>query len=225
MRSMWLNVNFNINPPTQWSCCYPGFIRLIIRKWKRCYPSPACWGTQLHVSAWSQPYPSSFMTTAKPWQQKPALQHTDLRCSSYQNKLWHSAFCSCAPPFASLITVLLMWRVQCSSPTVPACLCTQNSAFLSLSPPDVESASCSTALNLFYPVCVASLFLEIHSCGCLELHRRKNLLELPPASQAVLQAKVRSSFLELSVLQFHTLSCGTIRGGKNPDTFYLNMCL
>lgn len=70
MCCMWLNVNFNINPPTQWSCCYPEFIRLIIRKWKCCYPSPACWGTQLHVSAWSQPYPSSFMTTAKPWHQK-----------------------------------------------------------------------------------------------------------------------------------------------------------
>lgn len=41
-------------------------------------------------------------------------------------------------------------------------------------------ASCNTALSLFYPVYAASLFLEIHSCGCLKLHRRKNLLELPP---------------------------------------------
>lgn len=146
MCCMWLNVNFNINPPTQWSCCYPGFIRLIIRKWKRCYPSPACWGTQLHVSAWSQPYPSSFMTTAKPWQQKTALQHTDLRCSSYHNKLWHSAFCSCAPSFARPISVWLMWRVQCSSPTAPACLYTPNSAFLSLSPPAVVSEQAAALL-------------------------------------------------------------------------------
>lgn len=130
----------------------------------------------------SQPDPSP--TQAPSWPQpslgskKPPLQHTDLRCSSYQNKLWHCFLQLCpflCKPHHCLADVESAMQ-QPRSTCLPLYL--KRSLPLPLPPWHGVRASCSTALNLFYPVYVASLFLEIHSCGCLKFHRRKNLLEL-----------------------------------------------
>lgn len=73
--------------------------------------------------------------------------------------------------------------------------------------------SCSAALGLFWPVCTASLFLEIRSCGCLNLHRRKNPLELSPPPQAV--HGQRSDHLLLAVAWSCVLSSGTAQEERN----------
>lgn len=73
--------------------------------------------------------------------------------------------------------------------------------------------SCSAALDLFWPVYAASLFLEMRSCGCLKLHRRKNPLELSPHPQAV--HRQRSDHLLLAVPSSRVLSSGTAREERN----------
>lgn len=220
MCCMWLNVNFNINPPTQWSCCYPGFIRLITRKWKRCYPSPACWGTQLHVSAWSQPYPSSFMTTAKPWEQKTSTPAHRFEMQQLPKQIVTLCFLQLCPFLCKPHDCLAAVEVQCKTPqhllaSVPKTLLSSPSHLLPWCQSKLEHCSELVLSSLCSQPVPRDTFLWVPEAS----QEEKNLLELPHASQAVLQAKVRSSFLELSVPQFHTLCCGTTWGGKTLTPF------
>lgn len=112
---------------------------------------------------------------------KKPLQHTDLRCSLYQNKLWHSAFLQLCPFLCKLhhspadVEGAVQQPHSTCLPLYP-----KLSLPLPLPPWRGVRASCSTALNLFYPVYVASLFLEIHSCGCLKLQGEKKTSWAPP---------------------------------------------
>lgn len=155
------------------------------------------------------------MTAAQAWATNPAPAHgCEMQQLQKQNQTKKPAvpLCMAVPPFCCVLLA-----------AAAACLCSWNSPSLSSPLCHGVRASCNTALNLFYPVYAASLFLEIHSCGSLKLHRRKNLLELPPTLPKLFTGKGHVVFS--SVACFPSLTFSLVAQLREKPAFSLSVCL